>query len=74
MYNKYYTQYTPPTFKPVSQNIDVYSPEILKVDVNIGSGNYDPIFIAKTITDQLTANTLSLSTIFRPVQNNILFK
>jgi hypothetical protein len=73
MYNKYYTQYAPPTFSPVSQNIDVYSPEILKVNVNIPSGNYDPIYIAKTITDQLTANTLSLSTIFRPVQNNILF-
>jgi hypothetical protein len=73
MYNKYYTQYTPPTFSPVSQNIDVYSPEILKVNVNIPSGNYDPIYIAKTITDQLTANTLSLSTNFRPVQNNILF-
>jgi hypothetical protein len=73
MYNKYYTQYAPPTVSPISSTIDVYSPEILQVNVNIPSGNYDPIFIAKTITDQLTENTLSLSGNFTPVQNNILF-
>jgi len=72
MYNKYYTQYAPPTVIPVSSNVDVYSPDIFKANVNIPSGNYDPIYIAKTITDQLTANTLSLSSNFRPVQNNIL--
>jgi len=72
MYNKYYTQYFPPTVRPISPTIDVYSPEIFKVDVKIPSGNYDPIYIAKTITDQLTANTLSLGSNYRPVQNNIL--
>lgn len=68
------TVYSPPTKGPITAE-DIYTPIIQKKSIILKKGNYDPIFVAKHITDNITKSTFSPTNPakpFLPVQNPFL--
>ena len=75
MYNTYNTVYGGVVTGAVTAS-NIYTPIIVKKTITLPAGNYDPIYIAKFITDGLTRNNRNAnnpSKAFIPISNEFLF-